>query len=86
MSNSLLKLLITDENGLQASQAHIVRVQAIFSEWRVIMVVSLVLVIFIVVFVIAHCCNIYNIALHGATSVYALISPTAVIQEVSHEG
>ena len=56
------------------------------------MVVCLVLVIFIVVvfvmviFVIAHCRNIHNIALHGATTVDALISLSGFIQEVSPEG
>ena len=44
--------------------------------------VSIVLVDFIiVVFVIAHCRNMHNIAPHGATAAEALISSSAVVQE-----
>ena len=66
-----------------------------FSEFRVIMFVSmiatLVLVVFIivifvmVVFVIVHCRNMHDIASHGATAAVALISSSAAIQEVSPE-
>ena len=53
------------------------------------MVVSLDFVVFIVVgfvmviFVIAHCRNMHNIAPHGATAAEALISSLAVVQEGS---
>ena len=53
--------------------------------------VSLVMVVFfrvffvMVVFVIAHCRNIHNIAAHGVTAAEALISTSAVVQESSPE-
>ena len=56
------------------------------------MVVSLVVVVFnivlfvMVVFIIAHCRNMHNIAPHGATAAEALISSSAVVQEGSSEG
>ena len=55
------------------------------------MVVSLDFVVFIIVFflmvifVIAHCRNMHNIASHGATAAVALIFSSAAIQEVSPE-
>ena len=50
------------------------------------LIVSLILVVFIVVvFVIAHCRNMHNIAPHGATAADALISSSAVVQEGSPE-
>ena len=56
----------------------------IFSFGRGVMVVSLVEVTFIkVVFVIAHCRNMHNIAPHGVTAAEALISTSAVVQEGS---
>ena len=90
MSYSFLELLITEENGLKAYQAHTVSVQAIFSACIVIMAVNivlgLVLVVFIiVVFVIAQCRNMHDIAPHGATAAEALISSSAVFQEGSPE-
>ena len=54
-------------------------------------VLGLVLVVFIivlfvmVVFVIALCCNMHDIAPHGATAAEALISSSAVVQEDSPE-
>ena len=56
------------------------------------MVVSLVVVIFIIVlflmdvFAIAHYCKMHNIAPNWATTVDALISLSAEVQEVSPEG
>ena len=49
--------------------------------------VSLIMVVFflIVVFVIAHCRNLHNIASRRATAAEALISPSAVVQEGSPE-
>ena len=48
--------------------------------------VSLIEVVFIiVVFVIVHCRNMYDITSHGATAAVALISSSAAIQEVSPE-
>ena len=44
----------------------------------------LVPVVFVmVVFVIAHCRNMHNIAPHGVTAAEALISTSAVVQEGS---
>ena len=40
----------------------------------------------LVVFVIAHCRNMHDIAPHGATAAEALISSSAVVQEGSPEG
>ena len=54
-------------------------------------VLGLVLVVFIivffvmVVFVIAQCCNMHDIAPHWATTAGALISSSAVVQEGSPE-
>ena len=49
--------------------------------------VSLVMVVFfvMVVFVIAHCRNLHNIAPRRATAAEALISPSAVVQEGNPE-
>ena len=48
------------------------------------MVVNLVMVVFIIViFVIVHCRNMQNIALHGTTAAEALISSSAVVQVIS---
>ena len=48
------------------------------------LIVSIVLFEFIiVVFVIAYCRNMHNIAPHGATAAEALISSSAVVQEGS---
>ena len=53
--------------------------------------VSLVMVVFfrvffvMVVFVIAHCRNMHNIAPHEATAADALISSSAAVQEGSSE-
>ena len=48
------------------------------------MVVSLVVVVFIIVlFVIAHCRTMHDIAPHGATAAEVLISSSAVVQEGS---
>ena len=49
--------------------------------------VSLIMVVFflIVVFVIAHCCNLHNTAPRRATATEALISPSAVVQEGNPE-
>ena len=88
---SFLDLLFTVENGLRASQSNMVRVPAIFSECRVIMILGLIVVVFIivlfvmVVFVIVHYCNMHNIAPHGATTAEPLISSSAVVQEGSPE-
>ena len=47
-------------------------------------VLGLVLVVFIIViFVIAQCRNMHDIASHGATAAEALISSSAVFQEGS---
>ena len=54
-------------------------------------VLGLVLVVFIIVlfvkviFVIAQCRNMHDIAPHGATAAEALISSSAVVQEGSPE-
>ena len=51
-----------------------------------LIVVVLIEVLFVmVVFVIVHCCNMHNIAPHGATAAVALTSSLAVIQEGSPE-
>ena len=48
---------------------------------------SVIVVVFImVVFVIAHCCDMHDIAPHGVTAAEALISSSAVVQEGSPEG
>ena len=50
------------------------------------MIVSLVGVVFIIiVFVIANCPNMHDIALHRTTAAEALISSSAVVQQGSHE-
>ena len=51
-----------------------------------IVVVIFTTVLFVmVVYVIVHCRNMYNITPHGATAAVALISSSAVIQEGSPE-
>ena len=37
--------------------------------------------LFMVVFVVAHCCNMHNSVPHGATAANALIFSSAVVQE-----
>ena len=49
------------------------------------MVVFIIVLFDMVVFVIAHCSNIHIVAPHGATAAEALISSSAVVQEVSPE-
>ena len=59
------------------------------------MAVSVIISLFVVVFIVAvfimiffvfvHCCNMHDIASHGATATEALIFSSAVVQEGSPE-